>query len=172
MFWKKLSRSEIQCIESNIRQLKDNEKLINTTVNPAVFFGRINFTLDLLLHLSQYEKYKIFKGATPTHDYNIILENIELTVDKFIDRALESNQKKIETLKTDGAKRKNYEKFTSALIAAFDCANTFWTGNAGFPHYTGPLYTWKNYERVKAIYESSSKFLSEKQIPPSQNFLK
>lgn len=155
MFGRKLSQVEIQSIKGNLQQLQDSAKLINTTVKPDIFFKRLNFTLDILLKLEQYEKYRIFKGTKPSQDYKAIIENLGATVDNFIDRALEDNQKKISSLKTEKAKRANYEKFASSLVEAFDRANVFWTGNKGFPHYSGPLYTEENYRRVKAIYDSS-----------------
>lgn len=152
LFTPKLSPKQLQCVQAKLTQLNDSVKLINSTVKPDVFFKRLHFTLDLLLDLRQYEKYKIFKSGTPTQDYQKIIANMEATVNDFIDRALEANQRKIDSLKTEKAKKNNYEKFIIALIAAFDIADTFWSGSKGYPHYTGPLFTENNYNRVKVLF--------------------
>jgi hypothetical protein len=152
-FTPKITSSQLQHVQTAMKQLQESVYLLNNTTKPDVFFKRLNFSLDLLLDLQSYEKYKIFKGCAPTSDYNKIIRNMESTVNDFIDRAIETNRQKLATLKTDKAKRNNYEKFVIALIAAFDCANTFWAGNRGFPHYTGPLYTDKNYRRVQALFD-------------------
>lgn len=149
-----VSNAQLEFIRSTIAQAQDSAKLINTTVHPDVFFKRLNFTLDLLLRLQPYEKYNIFKGATPTSDYNKIISNMESTVDAFITRAVEANASKVAALKTDKAKKRNRENFAIKLISAFDCAHTFWAGDRDFPHYDGLLFTNANYQRVKDIYNA------------------
>ena len=143
----------LEFVKTTLGQIQDSAKLVNTTVQPDVFFKRLHFMLDLLLRLQPYEQYKIFKGGTPTSDYNRILANIEATVDDFITRAVEANDIKVAALKTNKAKTRNRDDFAVKLISAFDCANTFWTGNHGFPHYSGKLFTPSNYKRVQAIYD-------------------
>lgn len=156
LFKKELSGFEKQHILTELKQLDECATLINTTVKPDVFFGRLNFLLDLLLDLQKYEKYKYFKkNSTPTKEYNKILNNLDATVNNFIDRALTKHEAKIASLKTDTAKRTNAEKFSIEMIAAFDNANSFWQGNGVIPHYTGPLFTEANYLRVKALYEET-----------------
>lgn len=153
LFTPKISDAQMRFVKMTLNQLHDSGNLVNTTVKPDVFFKRLHFTLDLLLRLQMYEKYKIFKhGGGPTKDYKRIVSNLEATVDDFINRSLAANQAKIATLKTERARRNNYENYVIALISAFDCAHTFWEGDRGFPHYTGPLFTENNYNRVQAMY--------------------
>lgn len=154
LFTPKISKAQLQVVQTALTQLHDSANLINTTVNPSVFFKRLHFTLDLLLRIQPYERYKIFKGGTPTQDYNRIISNLEATVNDFIDRAVDANQRKIASLKTESARERNREKFAISLISAFDCAHTFWEGDRGFPHYKGPLFTENNYRRVQAIYDA------------------
>ena len=141
-----------------LSQSQDCAQLINSTTKPDVFFKRLNFLLDLLLELQQYEKYKVFKSGTPSADYKKILNNLEATVNDFIDRAQLAHEEKIRSLKTDKAKKRNREDFAIKLISAFDCAHTFWSGSISqsrfYPHYTGPLYTQNNYRRVQEIYDN------------------
>lgn len=155
LFTPKISQREMTYVRTTLKQLQNSVKLVNTTVKPDVFFGRLNFALDLLLRLQTYEKYKIFKSGTPSSDYACIVSNLGITVDAFINRALDANQAKIDSLKTEKAKKENRAKFATALISAFDCAHTFWSGNYGSPHYTGPLFTEPNYHRVQAIWNVS-----------------
>ena len=165
-----LPQRELQYVQSRLTQLQDTVKLINTTVHPDVFFKHLNFALDILLDLQQYEKYKIFNGAGPSADYCRILQNLESTVDDFIDRAVAANQRKLDSLKTENAKIRNCEDFAIKLISAFDASHSFWTGSFSqsrvFPHYTGPLYTKHNYRRVLAIYDSLDNGLSAKESVP------
>lgn len=154
LFTPRISKPQLEFVQLTLKQVQDSAKLINTTVRSDVFFKRLNFTLDLLLRLQPYEKYKIFKGSTPTNDYNRIISNLEATVDDFITRAIEANCKKLASLKTEKARNRNREDFAIKLISAFDCAHSFWTGDKAFPHYSGPLFTPANYRRVQAFYNS------------------
>ena len=154
----RLSPAEMERIQTRMNQLQDCVYLINTTTKPDVFFRRLHMALDVLLDLRSYESFNIFKGSRPSDDYNRILYNLDTTVNAFIDRALEANQQKINSLKTEKAKENNHNKFVTSLIAAFDCANTFWSGSFSqtrvIPHYTGPLFTANNYQRVQALFYS------------------
>lgn len=155
LFTPKISPQEMTYVRTTLNQLQDSVYLVNTTLKPDVFFKRLNFALDLLLYLQPYEKYKIFKSGLPSSDYARMISNLGATVDDFISRALSANQSKIASLKTEKAKKENRAKFAASLISAFDCAHTFWSGNYGFPHYTGPLFTEQNYYRVQAIWNAS-----------------
>lgn len=157
---RKLIPADLESIQGKLGQLQDSAVLLNTTVKPDVFFKRLNFTLDLLLDLQRYEHHKIFTNL-PSKDLQKILDNLEATVDNFIDRAIAANDQKLMTLKTEKARAKNREDFATKLIAAFDCANTFWLGNRVSPHYTGPLFTPSNYLRVQIFYDSLESFYAE-----------
>lgn len=154
LFTPKISQRELPTVGVSLRQIDDCVLLVNSTVKPDVFFGRLNFLLDLLLRLRPYERCHIFKKSTPTADYRRVLANLESTVDDFIDRAQADCLARISALKTEKAQKSRSEKFAIALISAFDCSHSFWAGDRGFPHYDGPLYTEKNLRRVKAIYDS------------------
>lgn len=154
---RKLTPANLQSIQLKLGQLQDSAVLLNTTVKPDVFFKRLNFTIDLLLDLQCYERHKIFTSL-PSKDVQKILDNLETTVDDFIDRAVVANNQKVASLKTEKARIRNRKDFAIKLITAFDCAHTFWTGSFSqsrvYPHYTGPLFTPNNYQRVQAIYDS------------------
>ena len=159
-FTPKIPPRELQHVQTLLKQLQDSANLLNTTVKPDVFFKRLNFSLDLLMELQSYEKYRIFKSSTPSSDYRKIINNLEATVDDFIDRAVAANNQKILTLKTESSKKRNRKDFATKLLNAFDCSHTFWTGNFSstriIPHYTGPLFTQNNYQRVLSIYNNAN----------------
>lgn len=150
-----ISEPHMQSAQITMNQIRDTLKIVNTTVKPDIFFKRLNFLLDLLLRLQPYEKYGIFKTETPTAGYKRITANLEVSVDAFIDRAISDNQQKMLRLKTERAKKKCYVDFACALISAFDCAHTFWDGDKGFPHHSGPLFTERNYARVQSIWDEA-----------------
>lgn len=154
LFTPKISAWQAAYVEQRLQQLQDTVRLINTTTKPDVFFKRLHFSMDILLDLQRYEKYKIFKGSLPSRDYAKIIANLEAIVDDFVSRAVEANNIKIASLKTDAAKTRNSEKFCISLISAFDCAQTFWSGSKGLPHYSGPLFTPSNYQRVQEMYDA------------------
>jgi len=78
--------AETEHVGGVLRQILDSVSLVNITVKPDVFFGRLHFTLDALLYLRAFEPKGIFLSS-PTNEYNKILQHLEITVDEFIDRA-------------------------------------------------------------------------------------
>lgn len=151
LFAPKISRAQMNQVQILMKQISESVNLINTTAKPDVFFGRLNFTLDCLLELAKYEKYKVFKSGTPSSDYRKIVSNIEATVNSFIERAVASNKAKVASLKTEKAKERNYAKFIVSMAVAFEASHTFWQGNGVYPHYTGPLFTESNHLKVKKM---------------------
>lgn len=60
---------------------------INTTNSVTVFWYAIDSVSKLLIELSKFEKYGIFKNSTPSKDYKIMYRNIGKTEIKFLNRA-------------------------------------------------------------------------------------
>jgi hypothetical protein len=154
-FTPKISAHDLEYVTGRMNQLQDTIKLVNTTVKPDIFFKRLNFALDILLDLQQYEKYRIFKQSTPSSDYRKIVNNMEEIVDDFLDRAIANNEAKIASLKTAAAKTRNLNAFVDSLAFAFDHASSLWPGDRGKPHYSGPLYTKQNLERVHKLFNEN-----------------
>lgn len=143
-----------QYVSDLLRQRDESANIVNNTKNPETFFGRLGFTFDVLLELITYEKYNFFTNSIPTKDYQKLLDTLENAVDAFIDRSYEAQLEKVSKLKTEKAKNNNMKKYFENLITAFECSNTFWTGNNRMPHYKGMLYTEKNKKRVYDMYKS------------------
>lgn len=150
-FTPKMSTFEKQQAQSMLIQSKDCAKLIDSTVNPDVFFERLHFMLDLTLELQKFEKYKVFQGGTPSAVYRETTSNLYEIVNNFITRSYNKQREKASKLKTDSGKQKSNAKFAAELKSAFDHADSFWIGHANQAHYQGPLFTDENYQRVLSI---------------------
>ena len=157
LFTPKISRQQLESVKTLLKQAAESSNLVNSTVKPDVFFGRLGFLLDILLELQKYEKYKIFSGSSPSSDFKKLIQGLDKTVDAFINRSLNANKEKIEKLKTQSAKEKNYKNFVAELYHAFLASKSFWPGNLMYPHYTGPLYSETNLAKVKSLYEETLK---------------
>lgn len=153
---KNLSPTVIWSLETSLNQARDAAHTVNTTASPDHFFTQLNFLLDLLLELQRYESYNIYTGKSISQTYSEIIENMEQTVDDFINRVIDAMNIKISKLTTARAKDSKYHTTITALKVAFDNANKFWlgnnTGSKDCIHYTGPLYSSNNYERVLSLY--------------------
>ncbi len=135
------------------KKVRESSTTVYSTVKPDKFFNTLNYLIDCLLDLQQYEKYGIFQNRTPSEHLQSILGGIEQLVDSFIDRALEQEELKRSSIADPKESYQYHEKFMIALISAFDCSNSFWSGDKASPHYIGPLYTKVNYDRVQKIYD-------------------
>lgn len=137
-------------LRTALQQAKDSAKLINSTVKPDVFFGRVNFLLDTLLYMQTFERTCSFR-TTPTQDYNRILQSLNATVNDFIDRSYAQVKQKADTMKTEKGRLNTLGRYAQALEDAFSDPHKFWTGNDGYPHYTDQLYTEDNLRRAKEV---------------------
>jgi hypothetical protein len=170
LFSVKPTAFQIQDAKLHLKQAKDNTKLVNTTTKGDVFFGRLNFLLDTLLHLQQYEKFGLFKGKAPSAYYREILGDMEKIVQKFIDRTVAKEQEAVNKLKTQKAKINRVDRFKAEMIKWFDNANTYWQGNylvssgTSLPHYSARLYTIQNYNYLKQVLSNMCPLEEIKQI--------
>lgn len=147
----KISRVELEELKGLMKQVQETTKLVNTTTNPEVYFGRLHFLFDLFLKLKQFEKYNVFTGSTPTDDYNKLSREIEKSVNDFIKRTYEKQMDKMSTLKSDKAKENSFNKYAEKMRTAFKNADTYWSGTLSSPHYTGKLYTSANLSYLESI---------------------
>lgn len=174
IFTPKLPPSEMNFLADIIQKSKDSAEIVNTTTNAKVFFCRLNFIFDLLLLLKQYEKYKIFKGSTPTQDFMELQKSLNTTVNTFIDCAFSNEDTKIASVKTEKARFTKRVEFTSDMLFAFENANSFWEGNIliqsgkTLPHYTDQLFLDENLDylksRIEDYTEINSNFIASKAV--------
>ena len=90
-------------LETTQRQLEESLNIIENTVDPDVFFGRIDFMLKI-------SDNKVFKNV-----YDSIHDEIDELHLEFLVRYFDSLDNKINSLKTDKAKQNNINKFYSKL---------------------------------------------------------
>lgn len=145
----------MEFVKTSVQQIIDTYNILNTTLKPDIFFKRLNFLFDKLLLLQKYEKYGIFTENNPTKRIRDIQAGLESRVACFVSRYMNYAWKSSAKMKASFDKEEKFSDFANKLISAFDCAHTFWEGNRGFPHYTGPLFTDANYQQVQAIWDES-----------------
>ena len=145
---------QFQTVQLLLKKASNLAKSIYYEKSPSEFFCSLNYLLDILLGLRDYEIYGLFYGSTPTEDYNNILNNLQIIVDGFLDRSNLINLQKVYSLKTQAGKERNRQRYLCDLQSAFSSANSFWLGSPDLPHYTGPLYTPSNYDHVGLITRS------------------
>ena len=150
-FKKKLTKTDIGEIQVTLDIAKESSDLVNKTINPDVFFGRLHLVLDSLIYLTKYDDYKIFSGGKPSSEYQRILDDLEVSVNTFIDRSYQKNLAKAQALKTEKGQQARMKKYAQTMFDAFDSASDFWEGYEGRPHYTGMLYTKNNLEYLHSL---------------------
>ena len=151
LFSAKITKGEAAAVEGLLKKAGESAKIINSTVKPDVFFSRLAFLLHFLLELKQYEKYKIFKGSTPTKDYKKVIKDLEKTVDSFIERSYRNAKEKAATYKTEKSRGKSLQDYAIAMVCAFEDPHQFNGVIDRRTRYTGALCTKKNIEKVKKI---------------------
>lgn len=148
-----LSSYDIDHAQYLLKQLNESANIVNHTTNPKTYFGRLNFLFDTLMEMTKYEKSGIYKGSSPTQNLNKLKNDLESSVNAFIDRAYEAQIIKTCSLKTEQGKINSLNKFFDSMFAAFECANTFWTGDSVKVHYVGELFTSGNMAYLNSLHE-------------------
>lgn len=136
-----------------LKQLNESTNIVNNTTDPKVYFKRLNLIFDILMEMTKYEKYGIYKGSTPTQDLNKLKNDLGSSVKAFIDRTYEAQILKTCNLKTQQGKVNSLNKYFDSMFSAFECANTFWSGDSTRAHYTGNLFTDSNKAYLNSLYE-------------------
>lgn len=151
---KRISKAEkiamLEQIDNLLTQTAESANLVNTTLKPDVFFHRLNFMLDTLQTLTTYEdKYRF--NNLPSADYQRAIDNLEATVNNFIDRSFEYEKEQAAKLKTEKGKLNRMLRYFDKMEAAFENSHTFWGGNEIYQHYDGPLFTDNNIDKLAEL---------------------
>lgn len=150
----KTSPVENESISACIIELKESAELVNNTVHPDVFFRRLKFIIETLMHLQQYEDRYDFGVSTPTNDLNRVLLNMEQTVRDFTTRTYSKQLLSAAELKTERGRNARMQKCFTEMEASFLKSDSYWSGDSLRPHYNGKLYTDTNMEELRQIYEA------------------
>lgn len=81
---RELSDIEIESINDSVHKIVETYSILNSTLKPDIFFGRLGFLFDTLLSLQRYEKYEIFTENNPTKRIGDIQDGLENRVSQFI----------------------------------------------------------------------------------------
>jgi len=100
---------------NDLRIINDCTDIISTTVNPETFFMRLNLLLEKSKHLSEFEKYISFTGASPIAAYNEVVANYQKAIKTFLIRYFSDTFDKAEAMKTEKGKIGKYKKFYESL---------------------------------------------------------
>ncbi|MGN0629985.1 MAG: hypothetical protein ACI4JN_01540, partial [Ruminococcus sp.] len=148
-----LSSYDIEHAKSLLKQLNESTNIVNHTTNPKTYFERLNFIFDTLMEMTKYEKSGIYKGSSPTQNLNKLKNDLESSVNAFIDRAYDAQIKKACSLKTEQGKINSLNKFFDSMFAAFESADTLWSGDSVREHYVGKLFTSGNMAYLNSLHE-------------------
>ena len=110
-----LKRQAEQKAQRELKIVYDCQHLINTTVNPEVFFKRyelIKEKADYLLKLSPYVR---FTGTSPKQMVETLKVKEQPAISDFLHRYYNAVNEKAKTLKTEKAKKNQYIKFYESL---------------------------------------------------------
>ncbi len=93
--------------------MKDCAELVNTTVNPEVFFARYNLMLEHLESLAGLECTGIFENSPelPSENFLRIEAQFVAATNDFLDRSFASAKAHAETLKTDSGKKNAIKRY-------------------------------------------------------------
>lgn len=87
-----------------LKIVNDCAKLVNSTVNPGVFFSRYDLMVENLTKLSQIEYLLKFTGKKPSTQLNEIVSRRDYETSLFIARSFEKLMHDVEKLKTPKGK--------------------------------------------------------------------
>ena len=112
------TKHEAQVVAPNLlKAVRESVGLINTTVNPDVFFERYGFALCCLRELSKMERLISFTGQKPSAFLLEMRRKRQPAICELIDRMCERTDQKLSGLKTEKGKISNYSKLYSQLEA-------------------------------------------------------
>jgi hypothetical protein len=96
-----------------LKIVNDCAELVNTTVNPEVFFKRYNLMLEHLETLTGYECTGIFDKSPelPSEAFLRIESQFAYETNKFLDRSFENAKKHADTLKTESGKANAIKRY-------------------------------------------------------------
>ena len=93
----------------------DCAHLVNTTVNPEVFFYRYDLLLETVGNLAGIEKIVKFKGKRPSLQLLELQAQRERETDTFIDRAFEAVSERAAGLKTEKGQAAAVQRFLQRM---------------------------------------------------------
>lgn len=117
---KQLEKMTAQQTASCIKIINDCMDLLSTTNKPTVFFSRLDLLKENAKKLASYEKYIKFQGASPSLALQEVERNEQTAIHEFLVRYFNNILDKVESLKTEKAKRNQFQKFYESLLPYYN----------------------------------------------------
>lgn len=115
---KQLMTAAKQQAQNDLRIIRDCMALLEKTEKPDVFFSRMQLMEDRSQHLMSLEPY-MSVNVSPTAAYNEFKNKQNMCIQLFIERYYAAVERKVDTLKTETAKKNQYHKFYDNLQEYF-----------------------------------------------------
>lgn len=109
---KEISKSQV---ENDLRILGDCARIAQSTVDPEVFFMRLQLFIDKLERLSKFEKFVPFSDMLPSEALKQAESDKQETIHDFLKRYYAKTFELAESMKTEKGKQSKYDKFYSSL---------------------------------------------------------
>lgn len=119
-----LQQITTQQAENDLRIIHDCVQLTQSTLDPDVFFMRLDLLVEKSEHLCTLEKYISFSGASPKDAYNQVIEQRQEAIKQFLIRYATDCFDKAEALKTAKGKLGRYQKFYDSLQPYYEIMDT------------------------------------------------
>lgn len=99
--------------QGSLKIIADCAELVNTTVNPDVFFPRYNLMLNHLEDISGLECTGIFDNSPelPSETFLRVEAQFEAATNEFLDRSFEAAKAHADTLKTESGKKNAIKRY-------------------------------------------------------------
>lgn len=116
---RQLKEMACQMAENSHRIMSDCSNILQTTVNPDVFFERLQLFAAHCFTLVSLENYISFSGASPTTLYDVFLREKQEVIHEFLVRYFNKVDIKASGLKTAKGQLNQYQKFYDSLKQYF-----------------------------------------------------
>ncbi|MBP3427479.1 MAG: hypothetical protein J6M47_04390 [Clostridia bacterium] len=115
-----LSKEELEAqtrelASNDIRIIEDSLAIVQKTLNPDVFFTRMNLLIDVSTRLKKYEPYLPRARTTPSELNLHLKEQYQSVVRRFLLRYYSDTRDKINALKTDKGKLARWKNWYDSL---------------------------------------------------------
>ena len=105
--------------EESLRIAKDCAKILDTTVNPDVFFSRYQLFEWHVGHLALMQKYVKFSGYAPATIFDMAAGGKNECIRTFVLRCFNKTIMNADTMKTEKGKLSQYQKLDASLERHF-----------------------------------------------------
>lgn len=110
-----LRETTIQQAQNDLRIMNDCYRLVEKTLDPDVFFMRLQLLLEKSIRLCSFEQFISFSGANPSEAYNEIKTKYQEAINQFLIRYFSDIFDKAEKMKTEKGRMGKYQKFYDSL---------------------------------------------------------